>query len=202
MSQLTPQAEMQSDDPGIGAPQASKESESKSEPTPLAELQSDAPGMPHGRERVWLAISKVIVKATPAHQAKQRSLASDTAAVRFKVRQGGASTAHDVSTYITHAMFEAQKKGGSIVKYFGSKDTTNEDNQAKQVEMVMVLRADAALEAIAHKICMAASAIETKGSLKLCNLTVPARPYRDIAEFVEYLDKICTQAAFTSDIEF
>ena len=99
-------------------------------------------------------------------------------------------------------MVEAQKIGGTIVKYLVSKDTIIEDNEAKQVEMVKLLPGDAALEAIALKICMAASATETKGSLKLSNLALPALHYRDLAEFVEYLGILFKQAQFTPDIEF
>ena len=79
-------------------------------------MQSHDPGMPHGRERILLAVTKDLVQATPAHQAKLRSLAYDNATARFKVRQGGASTAQDVSRSITQTIMEAQKKGGSIVK--------------------------------------------------------------------------------------
>ena len=60
--------------------------------------------------------------------------------------------------------------------------------------MVKLLTADAALQANGLNICMAASATETKGSLKLCYLTVPALHYRDLAEFVEYLGKLFKQA--------
>ena len=83
----TPEAEMQSDDPGIETPQARKESESKSLPTPLDEMQSDGPSSfgtppPQGRERVLLAMSKDYVQALTARQAKLRSLASNKAAAR------------------------------------------------------------------------------------------------------------------------
>ena len=65
---------MQSDEPRIAAPQARKESDSKSTPTPQAEMQTDPQGMPLGRERTLLAVSKDSVQATPTHQAKLRSL--------------------------------------------------------------------------------------------------------------------------------
>ena len=206
-SKPTPEAEMQSDDPGIETPQARKESESKSLPAPLDEMQSDGPSSfgtppPQGRERVLLAMSKDYVQALPAHQAKLRSLAYNKAAARFKVSIGETPKAHDVSSYIIQAMMDLQKTGGSAVKYLGTKDTTLEDNEAQQVEMVKALPAESALEAIALKMCMAASETETKGSLKLCNLTVPPLHYRDLAEFVEYLGKLFKQAEFTSDIEF
>ena len=58
---------------------------------------------------------------------------------------------------------EAQMKDESIVKYLRSKDTTIEDNEANQVEMIKLLPADAALKVIALKICMTASETETKG---------------------------------------
>ena len=151
------EAEMQSDDPGIAAPRARKDSESKGDPTPQDDMQSDPPPLPHGRERILLVISKDFVPALPAHPAKMRSLTYDAAAARFSGPQGGAPTAQDGSSYITEAMMEVQKKGGSSVKYLGTTDTTLEDNEAKHVEMVKLLPAHAGLEAIALKICMAAS---------------------------------------------
>ena len=188
-------------------PQARKESESKTLPAPLDEMQSDRPSPfgtppPHGREGVLLAMSKDYVQALPAHQAKLRSLAYNKAAARFKVSIGETPKAHDVSSYIIQAMMDLQKTGGSTVQYLASKDTTLQDNEAQQVEMVKTLAPESALEAIALKMCVAASETETKGSLKLCNLTVPPLHYRDLGEFVEYLGKLFKQAEFTSDIEF
>ena len=98
-----------------------------------------------------LAISKDILAATPRPQAKVRSLAYDNAAFPFKCAQVGAPKAQAVSSYITQGMLDLQKNGGSFVKHVGSKDTTLEDNKAKHVEMIMVLPADSALEAIGKK---------------------------------------------------
>ena len=109
-----PQAESQSGAHGIAPSQATNERDSKREQTPRAEIESDAPGMPYGSESVLLAISKEIVKATFPHHAKLRSLAYDTSPARFKVRQDGASTAQDVSSYITQAMLEAKMKCGNF----------------------------------------------------------------------------------------
>ena len=83
-------------------------------------MESDAAPRPQGRERILYVISQDIVLATPAHQEKLRSLAYKTDAARFKVRQCGPATADDVSSYITQAMIEVQRKGGSTVKYLGS----------------------------------------------------------------------------------